>query len=355
MITAGALAKHHLAHNPVLLANYSSTVMTISTVIGLGMNMWLASRPRGYEFRVRWGEILIALAFLCFAISDVFKLSGPSWFWAAMLVTGTSSVGTALVQNGGMSITQRIPGGYHALAMMNGQAVAGVVPPIMSMVLGTSASVEAISAPFVFASVTLLALVALVMFESKSNAEFVRLAQHEAEDGEPGLPPIKLIEQIWRPGTAIFIGFIVSLSYPVFANTIESKSINASVWVPLVHLVWNSGDLAGRILCEAPKFRIRTDNGLLIYSAARSLLIIGLLVLANFGNPSDLVYLLVQLVYGVTGGHLISSAIAITPTRVPVHSQPAAGGLISLVIALGLTVGAFVSFGIVKLLLFCLK
>lgn len=349
VITAGALAKQHLAQNPTLLANYSSAIMTISTVVGLGMNVWLASRPGRYELRVRWGEILIAVAFLCFALSDVFSLTAASWFWAAVIVAGVSSVGTALVQSGAMSITQRIPGGDHALAMMNGQALAGVIPPIMSILFGTSPSVEAVSAPFVFSSVTLLALLALFMFESKSNAEFVAMAQHEV-DVDHDMPPVKLLKQIWAPSLSIFIGFIVSLSYPVFANTIESKSISAGIWVPLVHLVWNSGDLAGRVLCEAPRFRIVSDRGLVTYSVARFVLILALLLLARFGNPSDLVYLLVQLIYGTTGGHLTSSAISITPKRVAVHFQPAAGGLISLVIALGLAAGALVSFIIVKLL-----
>lgn len=343
LLSASLLAKQKLAETSVSLGTYSSSVMITSTVTSLASNLVLLYLPADYAKRVRHGLVIIAGSFLvlgCFGG----VISGTKWFLLLLLVTGVSSLGCALVQNGAMAITQTIPGSTHSLSIMIGQAVAGVVPPLIPMVIG-DADVK-VMAVMNFITVCFLAVIAYVLFGTKQNKPFLQTAEDNMANKFPETEELMIASRhMWGPISTILLGFAVSLSYPVFANHVESDKIPFQYFSPLSHLVWNSGDLLGRMLCLLPQLRLTSDKWMVGHSAARFLIIVFLVLLERTQDRShDVLYLLVMLVFGTTGGFFISNAIARTPQCVPHELQPAAGEIISLTIAVGLSIGSVVSF-----------
>ncbi|GME77725.1 unnamed protein product [Ambrosiozyma monospora] len=55
--------------------------------------------------------------------------------------------------------------------------------------------------------------------------------------------------------SSIFLTFALTLIFPVYASSVESTgtTIEKKVFIPLAFFVWNTGDLAGRIICAFPK------------------------------------------------------------------------------------------------------
>lgn len=380
LLSASALARQKLADEaPKLYANFSSTVMTTSSLVNLLTNTYLANKPFNYRWRVVYGEIYIAVSFLVLAIvSDLFN-APALWFILVVLVVLASSVGCALVQNGILAITQHISDPQYALSMLNGQAVAGVLPAMLPLIVsGASASGSSgstlILAMFTFLSVTLLSGAALYMFNDKRNERFVEMAenavyeelptttgasttpnsngdssQFEQQQGiEESPSTLEIFRLIEASSIAILLGFGSSLCYPVFANTVVSRSIGSEYFQPITHLVWNSGDLIGRIICSSSaKWRITNPKLLVSYGGLRFLFVALFILISWLNNPSDIIYWLLMLLFGISSGHLISSAIAAAPLSVPPKLQPAAGGVLGLVISVGLLIGSAVSFLVV--------
>ena len=342
LLSASLLAKQKLAENPLASGNYSSSVMVTSTIVSLVSNFALLYLPADYCKRVKHGLLIITGSFAVLGLLGGI-LSGIPWFLLLLVITAVSSLGCALVQNGAMAITQIIPGSSHALAIMIGQAIAGVVPPLIPMVVGDS-DVK-IMAVLNFLTVCFLSIAAYILFGSKQNAPFVETAKENMTNKFPETEELKIVNShMWGPIATIFLGFAVSLSYPVFANHVESDAIAFKLFSPLSHLVWNSGDLLGRVLCLLPQLRLNNDRWIVGYSAARFLIIGFLLALVHSEANRDVIYLFTMLLFGTTGGFFISNAIARVPACVPHHLQPAAGEIVSLAIAIGLAIGSLVSF-----------
>lgn len=351
LLTASTLAKDRLVEQPRLYANYTSIVMTASTITSLSMTLYLAFKPQNYGARVKYGETIIAIAFMILGTTSGWS-EGVSWMLLVVFVVAVGSLGTSLVQNGSLAITQRIPGPSHALALMNGQAVAGVLPPLLPFF----ASSTAIShlAPLTFLSVALLSLIAFASFSAKQNESYILLAEEAAEDEQDSRLGLKklwnLAMRIHGPTVSILLGFVASLSYPVFANSVEPRSLDPRHFSPLAHLLWNSGDLVGRIICTQPRLRITNEKVMIAYSILRFSFIAVLIMFLRLSRLNDMLYLSLMIAYGITSGHLISSAIAHAPTCVPQNLQPATGGLIGLIISIGLLLGSMFSFLVVAVL-----
>ena len=61
----------------------------------------------------------------------------------------------------------------------------------------------------------------------------------------------------------IFFTFGITLIFPVFASVVESvhtdsqsRFLNKNIYIPFIYLVWNLGDLLGRVLCGYPRLNM---------------------------------------------------------------------------------------------------
>lgn len=349
MLAAGPLVSRQLEGYPSLQATYSSSVMTTNTVVNLGVTIYLALRPADFSRRVVNGLLLLGVAFALLAASCVMELTPPVRYVTVLGLVALNSVGVSAVQNGAIAIAQRASEGGYMRSLLIGQSIAGVLPPILSLVVG-STTVSVTFSGLLFLSATILALLAIYLFRHETMAEHINLAENESLK----MPPLETIKQIsadlYYPATALILGFGVTLAYPVFANGVASHNLPLTIFAPVTHLVWNLGDLAGRVACQYnPNLAVQGRRNLVRYAVIRVVFVVMLALLARANNPSDLVYEVVQFTFGLTSGHLIASALSLAPSCVEESLRPAAGGLIGLFIGVGLIFGALASFLVVPL------
>lgn len=158
----------------------------------------------------------------------------------------------------------------------------------------------------------------------------------------------------------IFLTFGVTLIFPVFASIVESVHTDSpspffhkSIYIPFIYLIWNLGDLLGRIFCGATNsyILVKNPNHLIIYSLLRFLYIplfmtcnIHPLGLAPF-FLSDLWYMFLQFTFGFSNGQLATSCFMVVGDHCDNDDEKkAAGGFTSVFLSTGLAVGSVLSY-----------
>ncbi|ANB14408.1 nucleoside transmembrane transporter FUN26 [Sugiyamaella lignohabitans] len=372
-----------------LQANFSSFVMSITTVTGTLFTILLADRQKNadYSWRVRVGELTIASVFLLLAFSCALSIPAVPYFLFILLCVFSSSIGTGLTQNGSYAIGNTLTSS-HTQAITVGQAVSGVLPPIISMLsaIGSGASKEhsndvnesldvresgssstnsSVGSALYFLAATAVCTAAIICFRQsekyrKSNASGFSFS-NENPAPEPlsatkkqHIPLSTLFSKLFVPASTVFITFAITLIYPVFAGTVKSSNgIPTQFFIPAVYLFWNSGDLLGRVLCGRPQFVVKDRRALTGYAVAR-LLFVPAFFLTNINGDgiiqSDVYYLLLQFAFGVTNGQLVTSALMESPSFVNENEKEAAGGFMTMSLSIGLAVGSLLSFVLVWIL-----
>lgn len=168
-------------------------------------------------------------------------------------------------------------------------------------------------------------------------------------------------------GTIVVV-FIVSLIFPVFASNIISVNKQShddgiihftdnKIFIPMAFLFWNVGDLAGRIICGYPIFQMQNEKLMFFFSMVR-IIFIPVLLMCNLQKESeieplinsDLAYIFIQFMYGLTNGHLISNSFMNIGPRFDKDSEKkAAGGFTGVFLSIGLAVGSVCSYLFISL------
>ncbi len=157
---------------------------------------------------------------------------------------------------------------------------------------------------------------------------------------------------------AVFMCFAVTMFFPVFTQAILSVRDPASsprlfqraTFIPLAFLLWNAGDLAGRLLTLVLQFRLVQYPRLLFGISLLRMIFIPLYLLCNIQGrgaviSSDAFYLIiVQFLFGLSNGYLGSNCMMAAGDWVDVEEREAAGGFMGLMLVAGLTVGSLLSF-----------
>jgi equilibrative nucleoside transporter 1/2/3 len=161
----------------------------------------------------------------------------------------------------------------------------------------------------------------------------------------------------WLAG-AIFLTFAITMIFPVFTTQILSvrdpatapRLFQPSSFIPLAFLVWNIGDLIGRVIPAVPSLSLTSHPRTLFLLSISRILFIPLYLLCNLQGKgakisSDVFYLfIVQLLFGVSNGYIGSNCMMGFVEYVNADEREAAGGFMSLCLVAGLTVGSFLSF-----------
>lgn len=113
-------------------------------------------------------------------------------------------------------------------------------------------------------------------------------------------------------------------------------------------MIWNSGDLAGRVICAYPFFQLHKPRALAFLSVCR-LIFIPLYLMCNIKGQgaafnSDLIYWLIQIVFGMSNGWLGSNNFMAAPNMVEESERGAAGGFMTMWLVSGLAAGSVLSF-----------
>ncbi|KAK9461316.1 nucleoside transporter-domain-containing protein [Lipomyces oligophaga] len=396
-LSAAAYFQDRFAANVFLSENFTSAMMTTSTITAT-VAMLVLSRQQlhaDYEYRIWLAFIIMIVDFSILAIAS---LTGESWslglYFVYLLVSVFfSALATALSQNGAFAIANLFSPVY-TQAIMVGQAVSGVLPSIAQIItvvsvessdttgMGQSSSLSSFVYFLAAVAVAVVALFFVLAFYKRHKAVINHGigSRHEASssysvsvaDSEDQAMPVRkyislltLFRKLHYSAFAVFFAFAVTLLFPVFASTtlsvnyVEGVSspnslFRPNVFIPIAILIWNIGDLVGRLICGFPQFVTVSQRKLAMLSLSR-LAFIPIFFFFNINGThavirSDFVYLFTQLLFGITNGYVGSCGMMNAELYVLDEEKEATGGFMALSLNLGLTAGSLASFVLVALI-----
>lgn len=405
-LSASEYYAERFSDTPGLIKVYTSTMMSVSTVASTIYNYYLSQVQTGvnYTYRINLGLSLTVVVFIVMAISCVsdffIRMLDPIFFTILMSMVLISATATCLAQNGTMA-TVNVLGGIYANAVMVGQAVAGVLPAcaliISTFVMGEKPKNEEEGKYYVeknygvfvyYITASLVSIVSmLLLFWSNYHLTEANYRALDEIMEEPSIVPEPhplmsslsqepMIQSKYVPFSVlwsklklivltIFLNFCVTLVFPVFASCIESTHTDSTsiffqkkIFIPFIYLTWNIGDLLGRILCGYPKLGLLITNPrtLVIYAVSR-VVFIPLFLTCNvhpFSTKShesnalinsDVWYILLQLLFGISNGQLCTSCFMIVGDYCDNDDEKeAAGGFTTVFLSVGLAVGSLLSY-----------
>ncbi|KAI4184245.1 MAG: hypothetical protein L6R41_004877 [Letrouitia leprolyta] len=263
---------------------------------------------------------------------------------------------------------------------MTGQAVAGVLPCIAQIVSVLSVpehdgvkagdGQESSKSAFIYfltatavSVTTLLAFLYLVRGQSSKSkpietAEGVDNAQEEVEAEKKVVSMWTLFKKLRFLSLAVFLCFAITMFFPIFTQQILSirdpgsapRLLQPACFIPLAFLLWNLGDLFGRLLTGVSRLNLVLWPRTLFLLAIVRVIFIPLYLVCNVRGrgaaiQSDAFYLIiVQFLFGLSNGYIGSSCMMGAGVWVEREEREAAGGFMGLMLVGGLTVGSLLSF-----------
>lgn len=300
-------------------------------------------------------------------------VSAETYFAFMLIQVFLSSSATGLLQNGIFAYMSGFGREEYAQGCMTGQAIAGVLPCIVQIVSVLSvppvdATKEATkeshkSALVFFATAVAVSLATLLAFfhllrKSRTSAAYRAATQHDQPRTaqHKSVPLMIIYRKTFFLSTSVFVTFVIAMFYPVFTQQITSvnqgdlpRILQPTSFIPLSMLIWNIGDLLGRVISAMPSLSITSRPHLMLTLAVARVFLVPLYLLCNVKNHgaivnSDLFYFLLQLVYGTTNGFMGTMGMMGAVEYVDVHEREAAGAFMTLMLTGGLTVGSLLSF-----------
>ena len=367
----------------------------------------IGSKPSGraklqknasYPRRIILSLLIYTACFVLLSISTLFHTSAAVYFGFLMAAILFASLSTGFIQNGLFAYVTGFGRPEYTQAIMSGQAIAGVLPPLTQIVavlavpgkdtgpkgphggLPSDPSENPWAAFAYFSAATAVSVSSLLAFlyllrrrSSLSASESMNgAAKTNANDTSEGsavdahgeyydgplaeavkesIPLTTLFRKLPFLSVAVFICFGITMVFPAF--TVSIQSVNAmpgTIFIPVAFLIWNLGDLLGRLTTLYPTLNLTHYPFALFCFAMSRLIFIPLYMLCNIGGrgavvKSDVFYLVVvQLLFGLTNGYIGSNCMIAIPEWVKEEEREAAGGYMGLCLVAGLTAGSLLSF-----------
>lgn len=397
-LAAAPYFAHRFRSNDWILEHFQSSIISVGTLTNLCSMLLLANlqAKASYPGRVALALVINIAAFTLLALSTIWFTSISSSAYLGFILASVfcTSVATGLVQNGAFALASGFGHPSYTQAIMVGQAIAGVLPPIAQIVsvLAVPASAENGNGPpidqappkkegnasaFVyFLTATIISALALMAFiplirrhaALSPHADLsASIVSFSSTRDRKTVPLRRLYVKLRWFAAAVFMCFAVTMFFPVYTSqTLSSQAPDSRsrlfeppTFIPLAFLFWNTGDLLGRLSTLLPSpFSIARRPYMLFAFAILRALFLPLYLLCNIrgqgaiiGNGSiwgDLFYLLVvQLCFGFTNGWLGSKCMmgAGQSEDVEDGEKEVVGGFMGLNLVAGLTVGSLLSFG----------
>ncbi|KAK1498396.1 nucleoside transporter [Colletotrichum cuscutae] len=375
--------------------NFQSAILTVSTLTNLTAMLILTNiqYAASYPFRINLALLLncVIFSFLTASTSFALDVSPGAYLAFILLMVASSSWATGLIQNGAFAFAASFGRPEYMQALMAGQGVAGVLPPIAQVITvlvvpekdttnSTTTAQDDIksssSSAFVYflaaVAVSVSALLVFIPLVRRHNriiearmvntlAESLTSVEEAERAARKVVSPLTLLRKLhWLAG-AIFMCFSVAMFFPVFTGKIlsvrypgDEKSpagilFRPAAFIPLAFFAWNLGDLSGRMATILP-FSLRHRPAALFGVSLARIGFLPLYLLCNIGGhgavvSSDFFYLVVvQFFFGLTNGWLGSSCMMAAGEWVEDGEREATGGFMGLCLVAGLTTGSLLSF-----------
>lgn len=376
------------AHSTWISNNYQSSIILCGTLTNLLSMLALAKLQAGafYMQRVIAALCINMVVFTLLAISTV-VMKGMNeavyliWVLASVFLT---SIATGLLQNGAFALAAGSGQSVYTQAIMTGQAIAGVLPPIAQILSVFTVPVQKSSSPknmqdpnktgnsalvyFLTATaisgLTLLLVIPLFIKRNVQNDLKTRELNTALElDLKKTVTLTTLFSKLRWLAAAVFICFATTMFFPVFTARISSTQLedgrywlfDTATFVPLAFLFWNVGDLSGRLTAATLPSIISNKPQFLIFASTIRIAFVSLYYLCNIAGRGavvgannawgDAFYLLVvQFGFGLTNGWIGSLCMMGAAKWVHEGEEEAAGGFMGLMLVSGLAVGSLMSF-----------
>ncbi|KAI9795638.1 MAG: hypothetical protein M1835_005423 [Candelina submexicana] len=368
-----------------ILTHFQSAIISVSTVTNLGSMLVLTKLQAraSYPKRITLSLIINIASFTLLALSTtIFRnVSAGTYLGYLLTMVFAASLATGFSQNGVFSYVSGFQRREYTQGIMTGQAVAGVLPCIAQIVSVLSVPAKNASDPseqdsstsaFAYfltatavSAITLVAFAWLVRRHTSSNVgKRPTRGMDEAEEQEQQERKMvsmwTLFKKLHWLACALFLCFCITMVFPVFTAEIMSvrssgtphRLFQPASFVPFAFLIWNAGDLIGRLLTSLPSLSLTSRPLMLFLISLARIVFIPLYLLCNIRGEgavitSDAFYLIiVQFLFGTSNGYLGSSCMMGVGEWVEREEREAAGGFMGLCLVAGLTVGSLLSFAV---------
>lgn len=392
-LAAAPYFQHRFRTSQWILNHFQAAEISVSTVTNLSSMIALTKLQRGasYPKRISTSLLINTAVFAVLSLSTLVRAPAGVYFGFLLVAIFAASFSTGLIQNGLFSFASGFGRNEYTQAIMTGQGVAGVLPPLAQIISvlvvptkkpedADSADESPTSALIYFLTATLISVVALLAFfyllrrhtHSKSLQSAAKSTADEASEGDaltgnqratgsnhedvdaeerPSVSLTTLFLKMPFLASAVFICFAVTMVFPVFtASILSNGGVDSAIFIPAAFLLWNMGDLLGRLATLWKTISLTHYPFALFCIAMARLLFIPLYFLCNIKGKgaivrSDFFYLvIVQFLFGLTNGYLGSSCMMGSGDWVAPEEREAAGGFMGLMLVGGLTVGSLLSF-----------
>ncbi|KAF2477465.1 uncharacterized protein BDR25DRAFT_274617 [Lindgomyces ingoldianus] len=382
-LAAGPYFQRRFESDDRLLRNFQSAELSVSTVGNLGSMILLTKLQAraSYPKRIVASLVLNIVVFTLLAVSTRLFLgvTASVYFAFLMLVVFSASLATGLCQNGVFAFVSGFGREEYTQGIMTGQGVAGVLPCIAQIVSVLSvpekkseqgAPLESSTSAFAYfltasvVSTVTLAAFAFLLSRHSPRQRIKRSLDSEDSENDPerfvrkSVPLVRLLKKLFWLAGAVFLTFAVTMMFPVFTQQIQSvrdphsapRLFQPASFIPFAFLLWNIGDLIGRVSPAIPGLTLTSKPRLLFILSISRVIFIPMYLLCNLRGKgatisSDVFYLLVvQLLFGLSNGYIGSNCMMGFVEWVDEDEREAAGGFMSLCLVAGLTVGSFLSF-----------
>ncbi|KAK4190055.1 putative transporter [Podospora australis] len=400
-LAAAPYFQTRLHTDPWLSQNAQSAIIAVSTSTNLLAMLLLTNRQAGasYPYRINSALYLNAAVFSLLTIStSVFLDASPRVYFAFLLaMVATTAWAAGLMQNGAFTFAASFGRTEYTQAIMAGQGVAGILPPLTQVVSflaftpspdtsvkdGDDETKKSSGAAMVYfltavliSGITLAAFIPLVtrhnrlvarrlLKQQEEEEELLAQSTNSVEELERATRKVVSMTELFRKlkwlAISVFMCFAVAMFFPVFTGKILSvrspatsgRLFEPGAFIPLGFFFWNLGDLTGRMGSVHPLFaKLRKQPKLLFMVSLARFGFLPLYLLCNIRGEgalvgSDLFYLIgVQFPFGLTTGWLGSSTMMGAGEWVGQEEREAAGGFMGMCLVGGLTAGSLLSFGV---------
>ncbi|CAG0920007.1 unnamed protein product [Notodromas monacha] len=351
--------------------SYLSLVATITVTMSLVVNAVLCHRVH-INYRIL-GSIVLLFAFMvmttCLVDVDTdnpYFREGESqthqlaFFVFTLVTVALMNVVVAVLLGGVSGIAGKFPAHYITIYAI-GQALSGMIAAaarIITLLLGASDEGSAF-VYFVFADLVLLFGAGVYAYASRQ--EYFLHFQHlgvQDESDELELLSMKsmvaqreVMKKIWEEAATGMLTLSVTLcinpsltSLAVSESSGDDSMWTNEIYIPLCgFLVFNFGDVFGRIIAGWIRWPGPADKGVSLVLSSVRLGMIPLFMLCNL-HPrsylpvyleSDYYYVILSAILGLTNGHLCNSAMMNAATKVGHHHREIVGLLMAAYLGIG--------------------
>lgn len=367
-----------LMHKTSLQANAFSIFSVASTFPSLAAVYLgtLFNHKLKHETRNILGFCL-CIAFFVMVTAFV-KVDTDSWqigfFVLTVYLLALLNAVVSWLQGGIMGLATVLPSEYmHNLVI--GMAVGGVFASLMEIVCLLGHTDPTTSALAYFLCAIVVFVVALVCFIAMLSTDFfIHCMKHpEAniqgmityEDLEVNVSALVILKKVWHQAASALYTLLISMAvFPAVGVLVVSTSVESgSVWtgrlfMPVCgYLLYNAGDMCGRIACSYAPLGVKHERLVLVLSLARTVFV-PLFMLCN-AQPrhhlpvvfdSDVAFVALMTTLSFTNGYLLSASLMQVSRKVESYLQERAGFLITSAMMTGLSIGGFLSAGLVAIL-----